>query len=409
MKILALLQPKYRSSILILIPFFILLFACIACSSSEENNSSATEYTEGQTNNSGETYMRLTTQNAQQTGQDMSQNQQNSIAPSSAWQNQQLNGNSVVITDRGLQIPMGTYHLPEGWQVFQSIAFDPNTGKQMEYKLDMLGPKNELIRGFPITEYGPFHGRNFEDSWKNPVVQSLNHQMSSLSIGQIRPSQRMQNSRIFRETSAEFSSQGMRLQALEVPFSGIFQGMDYKGMAFLTTTEIPMMHGTGMLSYSLITAPAEIFETALITKFQIDDSYQPNPQHRQRIRQLLQQSTQQAMASNQASFEAHQQRMATMRQGYDAHNKQWSDIFFGSGWETSTGSGYSSHDSFIDAITGHTTFDDPHSGFQIKTEGHYQYNYTDGMGNFYGTDDPNFNPNTLQGNWQYIEPVRPGN
>ncbi|CAN5445086.1 hypothetical protein BH23BAC3_BH23BAC3_35850 [soil metagenome] len=406
-----------RSYITLILQFIILFFTGIACNSSGENELSSAghhtadnSFTEHQTNTSEVTNMRLTTQNDQQWGQVMAQHQQNSsIQTESAWQNQQTTGNSVVITDRGLQMPMGTYTLPVDWQVSQNIAFDPVSGRQLKYQLDMHGPNGELIRGFPYAEYGPLYGRNFDDSWKNPVMMSLNPQMSVLNFGQVRQSQRMQDSRKFRETSTEFDSQGMRLQALEVPFSGIFQGKDYTGVVYISLSEFPMMQNTGIITFSLVTAPVGIFEATLETNFQIGESFQQNPQHKQRVAQLMEQQTQQLSASNQASFNAHQQQMATMRQGFDAQNKQWSDNFFGSNWGTSFGNGYSSNDAFLDAITGHTTFDDPHSGFQIKNEGHYQYNYTDGMGNYYGTDDPSFDPSTLQGDWQYIAPVRLNN
>jgi hypothetical protein len=320
-----------------------------------------------------------------------------------------FSGNSarVVIMDHGLNIPLGTYTLPEGWKISHSVAYDPNTGSQVRYQMEKYGPAGQLARGFPSIQYGEFFGRSFDDSWKQPVVQSLQRHLSDLSFGGIRHSERLQSSRHFSKFSMEAASSGMRMQALEIPFHGKYNGRDYSGIVFFINTTFPEIPGTGLLTYSLAISPSEIFQSTLDTIVRIEDGFQPNPRHQQAMAQIMQRNHQRNMAGNQASFNAHQQRMASQRQSFDTQNQQWSSDFFGSDWSTSSGNGYTSHESFIDGITDHTTFDDPYSGNQIRNEGNFKYNYTDGLGNYYGTDDPSFNASSLQGNWQPIEPVRP--
>jgi hypothetical protein len=329
----------------------------------------------------------------------------------SSFQGQNAGSNQVVIMDQGLQMATGTYTLPDGWKIFQDVAFDPQTGRQSRYSLDIYGTGGELIRGFPFAEYGQLYGRSFDQSWKEPVMRSVGQQMSNFALGEMRISQHLQNSRVFREMIAEAGHYGMSLQGLETPFRGVFNGKNYSGMVYVINMSSPELQsmGMGMAFISLVTSPAETFQQTLAIRDQIEERYQQNHRHKQRVAELVQRNTQQNMANSQASFNAHQQRMATMQQGFDAQNRQWSENFFGSAWGTSSGSGYSSHDAFIDGITEHSTFDDPSTGFQVRKEGHYKYNYTDGMGNFYGTDDPSFNPASLQGNWQKTEPLRPGN
>jgi len=109
---------------------------------------------------------------------------------------------------------------------------------------------------------------------------------------------------------------------------------------------------------------------------------------------------------NQAAFDAHQRNMAQRSAMMDQNHAN----FMGELRNTPSrppGGDYDSHDSFIDGIHNSTSFQDPYSGHQITRDGVYDYWYQDNLGNYYGTDDPDFDPNSIQGNWQRIEPLTP--
>ena len=115
----------------------------------------------------------------------------------------------------------------------------------------------------------------------------------------------------------------------------------------------------------------------------------------------------QRMANRQASFNAHQQNMQSMSQAQDASYNSYMNNLRNSGSYNSSGSDYSSHNAFIDQMHERSTFNDPYSGQEMHLDGQYDYNYTNGLGDYYRTDDPSFDPNSLQGDYQQIEPQYP--
>jgi len=110
---------------------------------------------------------------------------------------------------------------------------------------------------------------------------------------------------------------------------------------------------------------------------------------------------------NQAAFDAHQRNMAQRSAMQDQNHANYMDNLRNTPTRPA-GSDYDSHDAFIDGIHGSTSFQDPYSGQQKTLDGDYDYWYQDNLGNYYGTDDPSFDPNSLQGNWERIDPLAAG-
>ncbi|GAB4116022.1 MAG: hypothetical protein Tsb0027_06960 [Wenzhouxiangellaceae bacterium] len=109
---------------------------------------------------------------------------------------------------------------------------------------------------------------------------------------------------------------------------------------------------------------------------------------------------------NQAAFDAHQRNMAQRSAMMDQNHAGFMNNLRNTP-SRPVDSDYDSHDAFIDGIHDSTSFQDPYSGRQITQDGDYDYWYQDNLGNYYGTDDPGFDPHSLQGNWERIEPLRP--
>lgn len=318
----------------------------------------------------------------------------------------------VVLVDRSLQMPIGSTMVPPGWQLAQDIALNPGTGQYERYRLDVIGPNGQSLRTLNNTGYSQMEGTNFEQTWRGLVMNSVRGELTNFQIGALSLSTTLENDRTYREVSQSIRQQGMQIQPLEAIFTGERGGQLYRGKVYVVHMYMSHMMGPmGAVMVRIVMGPENLFAETLMIDQQVTDSYQPNPQYTQRVNQIHQQIAQNRQQDMQAMNQAHQQRMRDMRQGFDAQNQQWSENFFGS-WNTGSSgasSGYNSNDQFLDAVTGHSTFDDPHTGYQRKVEGHYQYNFTDGMGNYYGTDDPNFNYRSLGNSWKPIDPLRPNN
>lgn len=116
---------------------------------------------------------------------------------------------------------------------------------------------------------------------------------------------------------------------------------------------------------------------------------------------------QKRMADRQAAFNSHQKNVAGLNQLQDVAHESYMKTLRSSGSFSSVGSDYSSHDAFIDQTHERTTFRDPWAESEINLDGQYQYNYTNGLGDYYRTNDPGFEPASLQGDWQSIDPLNP--
>ncbi len=334
----------------------------------------------------------------------------------------------VVIYDKGLQMPISTVTLPEGWKVNQDIAFDPNTARPVRFKLEYSGPNGELSRIFKeMKQYGATTGKRFEQAYREAIPNMIGNELTQVSVGNIKPSPEAEALPQFQKTARKLSQQGMRMNALEIEISGQRNGQPYKGvLGFMRATQMTAMGEVGMvMPFNIFLAPTNHFENALAASREIGKNTVSNPAYEQRMEQINQRAMQQIqadgqrrmqqasaahrqrMANRQASFNAHQQNMQSMSQAQDASYNSYMNNLRNSGSYNSSGSDYSSHNAFIDQMHERSTFNDPYSGQEMHLDGQYDYNYTNGLGDYYRTDDPSFDPNSLQGDYQQIEPQYP--
>ncbi|MEK6478958.1 hypothetical protein WJR50_15535 [Catalinimonas sp. 4WD22] len=334
----------------------------------------------------------------------------------------------VVIYDKGLQMPISTIALPEGWKVEQDIAFDPNTARPVNFKLDIIGPRGELNRAYAnIFEYGWRNRKNFEQAYQEALGLVLNNTLNQVSVANLVPSQEGEQNKDFRKMAQKLSAQGMQVSALEVAVSGQRNGQAYQGkIAFAKFIQPTAMGEVGMLQpMALMLAPANHYEQSEAIIKRIGENTVKNPAHEQRMDQINQRVMQeiaianqqrsanaaaahrQRMANNQAAFDASQRNISEMNQLRDANHNSFMNDLRNSGSYNTNSNGYSSHDAYIDQIHERSTFNDPWSGQEMHMDGQYDYNYTNGLGDYYRTDDPNFDHNSLQGDWQQIEPEYP--
>ncbi|MEZ4651325.1 MAG: hypothetical protein R3E97_21545 [Candidatus Eisenbacteria bacterium] len=329
----------------------------------------------------------------------------------------------VVLFDRSLNMPRAAVEIPAGWRVYQDIATDPSTGTSARFQVDFVGPNDELIRGVRALNYFSMAGQSLESAWRHSADIALQGTLERLEVGRLGPSDVLSRTRLVRDLS-----QRVRVQALEAPVRGVRNGVEFAGAVYVVNMPTPQDPNSGTVMVEALLAPAASLDQVREIHFRIAESREDNPQYQQAAAEMSQRAIardraqsqqwmaqsqaahQQRMASNQAQFDAHQQRMQSQSQSFDQMNQQWMSDFRSSGgsaWAGGGGDGYGGHEAFIDQIYEQQSFADPYSGQQMQMDGQYDYNYTNGLGDYYRTDDPNFDPNSLSGDWQAIDPMNP--
>ena len=349
----------------------------------------------------------------------------NTPAPPPSPESAPAGGERVAIRDYGLRMIRGTQIVPHGWTLTQDIATDPNTARAVRYRLDLRGPDGALIRGLGVGTYTQMIGTDLEQTWRGMVMQGLQQEVQDLALGSLQRSATLERLNGFQRAVQMGRQRGLEVRGLEAPLRGTAHGRPVEGMVYVLNFAGAQTPGVGSVQVTaLISPPGRLAETLRLNE-QIADSYRPDPQYEQRmhqINQMVQQRQQaqhqqrmahsqalhqQRMADNQARFQAHQQMMQERYDASDRQHQQWMDDFRSSGSSAYAGSDYTGHEAFIDGIHERSTFEDPYSGQQVQHEGQYDHWYTNGLGDYYGTDDPAFNSNSLNGDWQPIEPRRP--
>jgi hypothetical protein len=316
----------------------------------------------------------------------------------------------VVIVDRGLQMPQGTYTIPAGWQVQQDVATDPSTGQPARYRLDVRGPNGELIRGLRPANYGPMTGAGFEQTWRGLAMQGAQGEVSDVSIGSLQRSERLERLRPFQRAAAKAQQMGFRIEGFEAPLRAQSDRGPVEGAVHVVHWSSPQMAGMGVVLASVILSPADRAAATLRLNAQIANGFQPNPAFEQRMEQVnqavMQRQTaqhQQLMASRQAQFNAHQQRMASNQAAFDASqqvyrsNSQANDLQFQS-WQNAQRSSDEMHRRTINEINGTVDLYDAQAGQSIYgAESGYNTYWTDPSGNVVGSQGYD-NPDALQYN-----------
>ena len=287
-------------------------------------------------------------------------------------------GGRVVLMDRGLQMPLGTQDLPEGWTLIQDLATDPQTGQQARHTLDARGPNGELVRALGVVSYGMLGAAPFEQAWQEAAGRGLGSEVQDLAFGPLRQSAAVEASPAYRRVAPRAAQQGFRVEGLEAPLRGQRGGRPVEGVVRLVRFSSDQMPGAGTLQLGVIVSPPERLEAALRAEQAIAASFQPNPAHQARVEQIGQLARQQSaalhqqrmaqidgfgrqmtaahnqrMANNQAQFDAHQQ----MMQGrWDAADQQMES------WRAGQASGDEMHRRTINGINGTADVYDAQTG-----------------------------------------------
>lgn len=314
----------------------------------------------------------------------------------------------VNVMDQSFNLAIYREQVPTNWQVFQKIQTHLNEGGFAYYLRDIYTPEGFLLRDLGNA----VHNAYFSLSADMVLTQAAATAVENPRLGQgQQPSQVLESS--YKVQVKRQEQMGQWLETWEVPFSGQQAGQPVRGMLFVIHTPWPQIGNAGFLEIELVAAPADQLDQAIAAYRSVLSTRQHNPDYIARKNQFNQQMSQRMAAR-------HQQRMQNARANFDAHQARMRDIYAASdarhesymnqlrSTPTTTGSsGYSSHDAFIDQTHERSTFTDPGGGQEVHRDGQYDYWYTDGQGNYHGTDDPTFNPHSLQGNWRAIEPNRP--
>ena len=327
---------------------------------------------------------------------------------------------TVTIIDQAMNKPMARVTIPAGWKIQQDVASNPQAGGFSKFKIDAIAPDggmyivlptNTSYSQIPDTWTGQMTGYGFAELATYMTQMTLRDKSVPLQISDLRPSAWARQTPEYQQYKQKIAQLGYDFDVYELTISGNMHGQPWKGEAGFAIMDYSRQMGGqirgGIIMYGAVQiAPAQNYAKfdaqCKLIKYATDphwDAIQSN-----RIKQQTQQanrSHQSRMASNQAAFDATQKAHRETQAAYQASNDAWYDRNLGAGSE------YNSTSSFNDAMIGHSTFNDAYSGHQTRQEGHYDYWYSNGLGEYYGTDDANFNPASLQGDWQSVQPLSP--
>lgn len=350
-------------------------------------------------------------------------------------------GKRVAVIDQSFNMPMGTVNVPQGWTLQQDIASNTQDSGYLKYLVALESPKGEVFMLLPsMVNYSvmqdPYSGQVFGSSFEQTLYQLTQYQLKNrvdqFSLGEMRPVAGAEQEEIYQRALLNLQRSVDQQNQISVSYGmppsiqvdmGLFQieiqgnknGKAVTGVLNVfksgTVDHNPQQPSSnGLIFGNIVLSSHRSYEELVglkedIIKLQINPDWdRQKAQVIDRITQRSSQDHQNNMASRERQFQQHQNTIKQTQDVYDQQNQAWMDRNFGPNGSSS----YSSHDAFIDGvITGNTTFNDPYTGHQIKKEGHYDYWYTNESGEYKGTNDPSFDPNSLQGNWNAISPVTP--
>lgn len=264
------------------------------------------------------------------------------------------------------------------------------------YTLDFFGPNAEFVtRLFPIAIY-PSQGQSWEQEWWQLFYQRLG-QLGNFNLGPTTPSP------VAQVLFAKSLRAG--IPVYERAIQGTLSGRPVEGKLFAQVADT----GYSLLLYgSVLLCPRGYLDNTINALAYITSTTQENPQYQTKSRQLMVQRSQThhaIMRNNRNWFEQHMTSMRQMSALQSQSNQQFSAHLKSSGYSGAPQQPYTSNDYFTDHIKDSTSFNGPYSGHRITQQGQYEYWYTDRLGNYHGTNDPNFTPNQLNGNWYPISPL----
>ena len=340
-------------------------------------------------------------------------------------------GEKVEIYDQGLQMPISTIVVPDGWKVIQDIATDPNTGNPIKSKLEISGPHKESSRlfGKPFM-YHPVNGKTFQQVYQEALSEVMRGQLEQLSVGELQRDTRTERTPYFQKMAQKAQHlYNSTVTAHEVQVTGQKNGQPYRGtISFYHMIRRNQMGSGGLTNVTLFLSPTEHFDTAVALVKAMGDNIVMNPAYEQRMAQMAQRRNaqhrqtmanidaanrrgtaahQQRMANQRASFNAHQQNMAQMSQAQDASFNSYMNNARNSNSSAWSNDSYNGQNAIVDQIHERSTFENPDTGHDISLDGQYDHNYTNGMGDYYRTNDASFDPNSMQGDWQQVDPRSP--
>lgn len=302
----------------------------------------------------------------------------------------------VSIYDEGAKMNTGTYTLPAGWQADYKIATDLQNFSQFfhYYKFDFVGPKKEVVRNVAPVEGGA--------SIQQVLPATMQQQLSPLGqfqTGNWQPSQYA--TYLFPQLSGNSG-----IQAIECPVSGYRSGQAFEGLCIALVSNVG---NSSSFTAVIILAPQHRLQQTVQTARQIFSSKQENPQYTRLLQQKRQRyvsQSQQMMNQRQQQFDQFQQNMRDLSDARSRNNASFNAYLRGGQGSGGTSNGnYSNNDKFNDYLKETTSFDDGYYGHQISVQGVYDHWYTDGYGHYYGTNDPSFDPASLNGYWKKVTPL----
>jgi len=157
-----------------------------------------------------------------------------------------------------------------------------------------------------------------------------------------------------------------------------------------------------VLSMKIVLSPSEVAGRALEAFRIMESTMSKNHFYHKFANEQITNHRNQILKSN-AAFMNDQRRHYTSMQGMINQRRAPRSSISSS---ISSSSSYGVSSAINDNLRGTTSFEDPHYGHVINEFGHYDRWFTDGSGNYHGTNDPTFEPiRDLGANWGATSPM----
>jgi len=305
---------------------------------------------------------------------------------------------TVQIYDRGYGMVMVTTKIPQSWNVDQNLATNRQLGNIASYKLDYYGPDGSLVRFMMPTNYSSYFGQSFQSVWNQLMRQYLYSAVQRVQFQQMQRNPKILSTR-FAQDYAKYNNGHM--DGYEQRFTGRINGRQVEGVVYALYLKGQMEQ---LIPVAVI-SPRGRLQEALSVYHMIDQNARENPRYVQVVHGDM---SNRAVAHSQDMQRRHQRTKQLRDDIYAIHQQQREDFNRsireeGLGYN---GSRHTINDRVTDAIRGEMTYENPYSGEQERVDQMYKYWYVNPLGQRYGTNDMNFNPQTLPGgDWSRMNPV----
>ncbi|WP_396636876.1 hypothetical protein [Maribacter sp. R77961] len=384
--------------------FFFLLLAIAIYSCGENNDENSNEYGYNQqfANENGQNTQKMNNQAAQNVFRQHGNGQ-------SYANRQSSNGKKVFELKDPQGKTIGTYPIPKNWKKGSGDAWlESNDGVKV---------MNDVTNEFNYSHMPDYNQMMRENKQQVKPVKSLERFIKE-DLVQMTQSQgiklvNIQRTPAITKLNAERSKMWFKAMPEQMNFdSAIVDFVDAEGNPsfLLVTYYVGSSQYQKRWGYTIsgVEAPRAIYQQAKQDFMYAVLNSKLNQQYVQQINMQNQQASQQSTAAHNSRMEQIRNFGANNTKLFNARSAAFDSRH--NSWRADQMASDRMHQKTINSINEVDTWSDG-SGGTFEVDGYYNKVYTNGIGEYMGTDDVNYDPNldpSVNGDWQEAEPIDNG-